>query len=306
VPLPKVFDGGVRYATHGLLPLGIIAMGVRMDFFKVLAVGGKSLGIILVCMAIAIVLTYGLGVRLRLPQKLSALIGVGTAVCGGSAIVATAPVIEASDEDVAFSVTTITLFGLVAVFAFPILGAWLGMTDASFGTWAGISIHQTPQVVAAGFAYSEEAGKVATVVKLPRVMLLAPLIFLIGILYARQKRKALEAHVGKKVNYVRLLPTFVFGFLAVALLNTLGFFPNVTLHMSDRFVRGAMEVPFSSIALLDQCSKFLVTMAMAGVGLGVSFSSVKKTGLQPLYLGLFASVVLAAMSLGLIAIFGMK
>src|SRR5205807_8098122 len=150
---------------------------------------------------VALVLLFFLTRMLKLPRKLGVLLGVGTAICGGTAIVATAPVIEAEEKDVVFSVATVTLLGLIAMFSLPIIGHMLELSSKAFGIWAGLAIHQTPQVVAAGFAYSNEAGQTATIVKLARVCLLAPVVFLIGLVYARNKLKATGASERKNINY---------------------------------------------------------------------------------------------------------
>ena len=165
----------------------------------------------------------------KLPRKLGLLLGVGTAICGGTAIVATAPVLEAEEKDVVFSVATVTLLGLIAMFVLPVLAHSLHMSDKAFGYWAGLSIHQTPQVIAAGFSYSPEAGGTATTVKLARVCLsLAPVVFIVGLLHARGEARDNGLATKKKINYLQMFPMFVFGFLAFALARTLGWLP--TLH----------------------------------------------------------------------------
>src|SRR6185436_6292687 len=150
---------------------------------------------------------------MNLPSKLGLLLGVGTAICGGTAIVATAPVIEAEEKDVVFSVATVTLLGLIAMFTLPVVGHLLDLSSKQFGVWAGLAIHQTPQVVAAGYAYSPpklayspEAGDTATIVKLARVCLLAPVVFFIGLLHARRKADHEVAGGRKKINYLHLFP----------------------------------------------------------------------------------------------------
>jgi uncharacterized integral membrane protein (TIGR00698 family) len=170
---------------------------------------------------------------LKLPGKLGVLLGVGTAICGGTAIVATAPVIEAEEKDVVFSVATVTLLGLIAMFTLPVIGHLMDLSSKAFGIWAGLAIHQTPQVIAAGFSYSPEAGGTATIVKLARVCLLAPVVFIIGVVYARQKLKETGVSERKRINYFHLFPMFVIGFLAVALVNTVGLLPKLTLHIAD-------------------------------------------------------------------------
>jgi uncharacterized integral membrane protein (TIGR00698 family) len=165
---------GVKFSVKKVLPFAIVLMGAKLDFWSVMRVSGQALVISLTCVTAALALTIYLCRRVGVGQKLGLLISIGTAICGGTAIAVAAPVIEADDNDTAFAITTITLFGLIAIFVFPPLGYVLGMTENEFGVWAGMAIHATPQVMAAGFAYGPTAGDVATIVKLVRVLLLAP------------------------------------------------------------------------------------------------------------------------------------
>src|SRR6202042_1975499 len=150
-----------------------IFLGARLDFEQIIKLG--AVGVAMSCgeVILALILMFALTKWLKLSGKLGTLLGIGTAICGGTAIVAAAPVIEAEESDVVFGVATVTLLGLVAMFILPPLGHLMAMSDKAFGIWAGLSIHQLPQVVAAGFDYSQPAGGQATVVKLARICLLA-------------------------------------------------------------------------------------------------------------------------------------
>ena len=208
---------------------------------------------------------------LKLPAKLGMLLGVGTAICGGTAIVAAAPVIEAEDKDVAFSVATVTLLGLLGMFLLPALGHVLDLSSRQFGVWAGLAIHQTPQVVAAGYAYSPSnaeyspvAGDTATIVKMARVCLLAPVVFCLGLWHARHKARQNGGTGVRKINYTKLFPVFVLGFVAMALLNTLGWLPDLTLRHAAWMSAGAHSMTLTSAA--DQVSRFCILLSMAGVG----------------------------------------
>jgi uncharacterized integral membrane protein (TIGR00698 family) len=304
--LPKALLPGIKFSVKKLLPLGIVLLGARLDFAVMRRVGLAGLCLSVLETLVALGLLAVLVRVLRLPGRLGTLLGVGTAICGGTAIVATAPVIEAEDKDVVVSVATVTLLGLIAMFALPIIGHLLGMSSKAFGIWAGLAIHQTPQVIAAGFAYSPaglpyspEAGETATIVKLARVCLLAPVVFVIGVVYARRKLKATGVAERKKINYLRLFPMFVLGFLAMALLKTFSLIPDMTLHITDGALK-AGDHPVSLAALADQISKFCIVISMAGVGLETKFVSMKQTGLKPFGASLFAVVVLALLILGLI------
>src|SRR5438445_1198284 len=209
--LPKPLQPGIKFSVKKLLPVGIVLLGARLNFREMLKVGGQGLLLSVFETVVALILLLLLTYLLKLPRKLGVLLGIGTAICGGTAIVATAPVIEAEDKDVVFSVATVTLLGLIAMFALPVIGHFLELSSKQFGVWAGLAIHQTPQVVAAGFAYSPagapyspEAGQTATIVKLARVCLLAPVVFVIGLLYAHRKLKKTGVSARKEINYLRL------------------------------------------------------------------------------------------------------
>src|SRR5665647_30121 len=170
------FAAGVKFSVISLMPVGIILMGAKLDFFDVVRTSGHSLIISIICVVVALVLTIWMCRRIKIHRNLGILIAVGTAICGGTAIAVAAPVIEADDSDTAFAIATVTLFGMIEVFLLPLLGGLLDMTQAEFGVWAGTSVHAMPQVVATGFAYGPDAGDIATIVKLVRVLLLAPLV----------------------------------------------------------------------------------------------------------------------------------
>jgi uncharacterized integral membrane protein (TIGR00698 family) len=301
VGLPLLFAPGIRYSVLSLLPIAIVLMGAKLDFFDVMRTSGTALVASVVCVAVALSLTIWLCKKTGVGQKLGILIGVGTAICGGTAIAVVAPVIEADDSETAFAVTTITLFGLISVFVFPVLGAALGMSQWEFGVWAGTSVHATPQVVATGFAYGQEAGDVATIVKLVRVLLLAPVVVGLGAWYARQKRRHQQAHVTRFGKLSTLFPPFILGFVLFALASTLNLLPDFTLHLEESFLWRAQELPVTLAELVTSVSGFLITMSMAGVGLGVHLRGLATVGFKALYVGLFATAVLAVFSYGLLA-----
>lgn len=290
--MPAGLQPGIKFSLQTLLRFAIILLGIRLSFLDVLRIGAQSLAIIVALMASAILLVYLGGRFLKLPPRLALLIGVGTAICGNSAIVATAPVLKAKDEEVSFAVATITLFGTLAVFLYPLIGVALGMSHLFFGTWAGTAVNDTSQVIATGFAYSQEAGEVATVVKLTRNALLGPAIIILGLLWARTGGETPSPSGSSRGELRRLgqlgsgAHTFVLGFIGMAALNTLGVFPQPV------------------VAQVSGASQFMILMALAGVGLGTSLSQMRRTGLRPFYLGLFGAAFLAALSLALISLAG--
>ncbi len=302
-PLPPRLLAGARFATEKLLPLGIILLGARLDFFQVLQVSAHSLLISLFCVAVALALTYWLCQRAGVSRRLGFLIGVGTAICGGTAIVVMAPVIEAEEKDTALAVATVTLFGVAAIFVLPMLGGLLAMTQSEFGVWAGIAVQATPQVLAAGFSYGNEAGEVSTIVKLVRVLMLAPLTIGATIFYARRQRARHQNYVNKRPAWHSLIPPFIIGFLLMALANSFQLLPAFTLPLGDTIMWSGKEQWIGLQELLGRLASFFILVAMAGIGFGIDMQALRKTGLKPLYLGFAAAIILTGFSLLLIRLF---
>ncbi|MGC6418339.1 MAG: YeiH family protein [Bradymonadia bacterium] len=304
MPISNSLTPGIKYSVKTLLPFAIVLMGAKLDFGYVVEVSQRALWISILCVIVAYTLTVWLCVRLGVGQKLGILIGIGTAICGGTAIAVSAPSIEADDSDTAFAITTITIFGLIAIFIFPPLGHLLGLSQSEFGAWSGIAIQATPQVMAAGFAYGQEAGEVAVIVKLVRVLLLAPMLLWLGIWYARQKRARQEAYVARRTQLSTLFPPFILGFITLAIANSANLLPDFSVHLKETAFWTEATVPLSMKTLVTQSSLFFVTMAMAGVGLGVHIKMLKRIGLKALYIGCFSAAVLAIFSLALIKLAG--
>ncbi len=297
IRLPGQTAPGIRFSFHTVLRTAIVLLGATFSFAQVVAIGGKALLMVVALMLLALAVAHALGRAFGTPGRLATLIGVGTAVCGNSAIVATAPVIGARDDEVSFAIATNTLFGTVAVFLYPFIGHALGMSDAAFGTWAGTAVNDTSQVVAAGFAYSEEAGKVATAVKLTRNALMGGVIVAMGLAYGRAAGAADGAagatSGGWRKRLQQSLPLFVVGFLLLALLNTFG----AVRALSDAT---GQEVPKA----IQTAVRFLILVALAGVGLSTRFEAMRKTGIRPFYVGLATAAATATASLLLIRWFG--
>ncbi|WP_151194286.1 YeiH family protein [Cysteiniphilum sp. JM-1] len=280
---------GANFAAKSLLPLGIVLMGVKFDLLSVLKVSGQALLINLICLLIAYIVTLWLCKRLGVDEKMSALITIGTAICGGSAIVAAAPVVKANQTQVAIAMTIVSLYGLIAIFVLPLLGHALGLDEFQFGVWAGTSIQAVPQVVAAGFAFGAIAGQTATIVKMVRILLLAPMVMLIGIKHHKANTTDKEAQ--KRVAWHQYFPKFILYFLAVVVLNTLGLF-----GFLDRLA------DLSVSHYIAKISAFCMTMAMVGVGLNTDLVVLLKSGGKPLLAGGLAMIILLVISLGLIIV----
>jgi uncharacterized integral membrane protein (TIGR00698 family) len=300
-PMPRL-DAGARLARAWFLPVGIVLLGARLSLGDILSTGVGAIVVLVIDIVLVLGVILALGHVLGMSSRLAALIGVGTAICGNTAIVATAPVIRAEERDVSFAVATITLFGTAAVIVFPLLGHALGMSDALFGHWAGAAVNDTSQVTATAFAYSVPAGETATIVKLTRNTLMVPVIFVIGAWFASRESAAAEvaSPAGASVadgppprrnllsSARKAVPPFLFGFLAMALLNSVGLIP---AELADVLVR---------------LSQVFIVMALVGVGLSTKLASLRATGPAPFLLGLAVAVMLAIVSLALFVAIGVE
>lgn len=283
VRLPAGTAPGIRFAFQGVLRAAIVLLGSGLSFAAVAATGARALLAVVALMVLALIVAHGVGRRLGVPPRLATLLGVGAAVCGNSAIGAVAPVIGADDDEVAYAIATNTLLGTLAVFAYPLLGRALGLSDAEFGTWAGTAIHDTSQVVAAGFAYSVAAGEVSTVVKLTRNALIGAVVLAVG-----------WFHGGARSSGPRgAVPWFVIGFLTMAVIRTLG---------GIAWLSEATHVDVG--AVLTWTSRALILVALAGVGLSTRVAELRRSGLAPLGLGLTIALAIASASFAWIRFVG--
>ena len=282
---PSSAGPGLRFVVQRVLRAGIVLLGARFYLADVARIGGSAIGLILVCMTVALAFALLVGHRLRLPPRLALLIGVGTAVCGNSAIVATAPVIKADEREVGFAVGTITFTGTVALFLYPLVGHLLQLSDAAFGVWSGVAVNDTSQVVATSAAYSLVARDVATVVKLVRNALMAPLIMLIAWWWSRSAAGAEGA--AAKGSWLKAIPPFVLMFLGMALLRSVGL------------------IPPGMVRWLDEGAKACILVAMAGIGLQTKIRDMRAVGAAPFFLGVGTAALLATLSLAAILALGL-
>ncbi len=270
VTVPRILEPGIRSGSRTLLRVAIILLGFQLTFTEVAATGVAGVASAILAVAVTLPAVAWLGARMGVRQPLALLIATGTAICGASAIVAANDVVRGRDDDVAYALAIITLFGTLAIFLWPPLGLLLGFDELTFGRWAGASIHEVGQVVAAGFQYGPAAGETATTVKLVRVLLLAPA--LIGLAVAmRRTRTAAERRVP-------LVPPYVAGFLLCVALNSLAVLPAFVGDVA----RWAVPVLFC--------------MALGGIGLQTRFGALRRHGIRPIALGAAATLGLAAMS----------
>jgi len=274
VALPENLKPGIRFSAKKILQGAIIVSGFGLSLAVVAHTGLSTLPVTFVTIAVALVLAPLVGRLLDVKAVLQQLIGVGTAICGASAIAALSSVIEPAEEDIALAIATVFFYNIAAVLVFPPIGHLLALSQDAFGTWAGTAINDTSSVVAAGYVYGQQAGEHATIVKLARATLILPIVAVFAVMRAREQRAS-----GVHVPWMKIVPWFILWFLVAALVNTLGFIPT-TWHSGITFV-----------------SAFLISMALAAIGLQTQLLRLIHSGARPLTLGFVLWVAVALSSL---------
>ncbi|MBT2732475.1 YeiH family protein [Carnobacterium sp. ISL-102] len=272
--IPADFQPGIKFSSKKILQASIVLLGFSLSIQDIKATGLSSLSVTIVTITVAFISALLIGKWLKIPTNTKVLIGVGTAICGGSAIAAVSPIIEADDDEIALSISTIFLFNIVAVFLFPFLGHLMNLSDAGFGLWAGTAINDTSSVVAAGYSYSEAAGDHATIVKLTRATLIIPISLIIAGFQVYKKK-----HLAEKVSLKQIFPWFILWFLAASLVSSSGFLP-------EAFITAAKWL-----------SRFMIAMALGSIGLSANLRALLKTGKNPVLLGLATWFFVAISSL---------
>ena len=275
---PKQAHLGVNFTARRVLRFAIILLGLQLTLAQVAEIGVAGLGIIVAVLIANFVFTKWLGRLLEVDWRLAELIGAGTSICGASAGVATNTVTGGSDEDVAYAVACVTIFGSIAMFAFPLLQAPFELDAASYGLWTGSSIHEIAQVVAASFQAGEEAGHIGTIAKLSRVVMLAPLVISLGLI----ARARLAEEAPQRNRKAPPVPWFVVGFIAMIGFASLVAIPPVAIHW------------------IATTTTFLLSAALAGLGLETSLKKLVAKGLSPIILGAASACFIATLSLVLI------
>lgn len=300
---PKWLEGGIKFTSKKILQGSIVFLGFGMNFITVLEVGGNSILIILSTIATALIVSFLMSKLLKIPSGTATLVGVGSSICGGSAIAATAPVIRAHDNEVATSISVIFLFNVIAAFTFPAIGRALEMTDTGFGMWAGTAINDTSSVVAAGQSWESITGSdvalhYATIVKLTRTLAIIPITLVLAVWQLIRARKAktqgdglLTAEKGFSFSFVKVFPWFVIFFLLAAVINT-WLFPSLGVSESVSDV-------------LSNIGKFMITLAMAAIGLNTNIVKLMKSGWKPILLGLICWISIALVSIGVQSALGL-
>ncbi len=280
VGTPRRAKEGVTFSLRRILRFAIILLGFQLTAEQIGEVGPRGFAIIVATLLATFAFTTWLGRAMGVDRKLTQLIAAGTSICGASAVIATNTVTKGHDEDVAYAVACVTIFGSLAMFAYPVLPGLLHLDPHAFGLWTGASIHEIAQVVAASFQDGQSAGEYGTIAKLSRVMLLAPVVIGLGMLAARQKSRHGEAGSAGKAP----IPWFLVGFIALVALNSL------------------VVVPPEAKDVIIPVTTFLLSVSLAAMGLETDISKLKAKGLKPLMLGAASSLFIAGFSLALIKV----
>ena len=279
---------GISFTSKRLLKFAIVLFGASLNISIVLDVGRLSLYVMIFTLLTCFGGGYFIGKILGLNWKMSNLISAGTGICGGSAIAAIAPVIDAEDTDVAYAMSATFLFDMLMIIAFPIMGRYLELSDMAYGLWTGTAVNDTSSVVAAGFAYSDAAGDFATMVKLTRTLTIIPVVLIFRMIYTRLELKnSRSSHIKKNFSIFSIIPFFILGFLAMVMLNSFGLISN-DLSVS-----------------LKAISKFLMVAALAAIGLNTKFKDMKKAGINPMIHGFIISILVVIVAIIVIYFMGL-
>jgi uncharacterized integral membrane protein (TIGR00698 family) len=278
VGTPACVKAGVAFSLRRILRVAIILLGVQLTAAQVIAVGATGAAVIISTIFATFVFTTVMGRVLGISPKLTQLIAAGTAICGVSAVVATNTVTHARDEDVSYAVACITVFGSLSMLLYPALPALLHLDPRAFGLWTGASIHEIAQVVGASFQQGQVAGEFGTVAKLTRVMMLAPVVLILGMFAERPRVGQISDIQAPRIT----MPLFIFGFLVVVAINSV------------------VTIPLEAKTWIVGINTFLLSIALAAMGLATDISKLTAKGFRPLALGAAATLFISFFSLILV------
>lgn len=275
---------GVTFTSKKILQYAVILLGFGMNLTDILMRGRQSLPIIISTITTSLVISFILCKLMKIPSKISTLVGVGSSICGGSAIAATAPVIDADDEEVAQAISVIFLFNVIAALIFPALGAALGLSNEGFGLFAGTAINDTSSVTAAASAWdgihASNTLDTAAIVKLTRTLAIIPITLVLAFIRTRREEKNTESSQ-TKVSLTKIFPFFILFFVLASVITTV------------------FNLPSAVTDPLKTLSKFFIVMAMGAIGLNTNIVTLVKSGGKPIFMGLCCWIGIAFVSLGM-------
>ncbi len=287
------FTDGIAFTSKKILQYAVILLGFGLNLATIGKVGLTSLPIILSTIATSLIVAFAMYKLLKVPSKTATLIGVGSSICGGSAIAATAPVIDADDEEIAQSISVIFLFNVIAALIFPTLGGFLGMTDNGFALFAGTAVNDTSSVTAAASTWDSMHGTgsmvldSATIVKLTRTLAIIPITLVLAFVRMR-KEKSGNTGSKTKVSLKKIFPMFILYFVLASVITTIA---------TSVLTGQALDVANNIFGFLKQLSKFFIVMAMAAIGLNTNIVKLVKTGGKPIQLGFTCWVAITGVSI---------
>jgi uncharacterized integral membrane protein (TIGR00698 family) len=281
-PMPIALRPGIAFCARTVLQAAIVLSGLGLSLAAVVRTGLGTLPVTLGTMAVALVLAPLVGRLFGIDKTVRTLVGVGTAICGASAIAAVSAVIEPAEAEIALAIATVFFYNIVAVLVFPPIGHALHLSQDAFGLWAGTAINDTSSVVAAGYVYGQQAGAHATIVKLTRATMILPVVAAIAVLRARGRREA-----GVSLPWRQIVPWFILWFLVAALASGAGLIP-ATWHDG-----------------IGIASTFLIAVALGAIGLQTELAALLRAGPRPLALGFVLWVAVAASSLAIQRVTGL-
>lgn len=259
----ETFRKGITYSERHILAFAIALMGVNLNYLILKELGYKSILIIIVAMAVTLLSSLVFAKIFKLNKKFVLLLGIGNGICGASAIAATKQIIGANEEEIGLSVSIINFLGTIGIFLLPLISVVFKFTEISSGILIGNTLQAVGQVVAAGFSISKSAGEIATIVKMGRILMLLPVIFVL--IFALSKKEAGKAHGKKQKKHG--VPLFIIGFILFSLIPTFGLLPR------------------EYITVISKISHYTLIIAMAGVGLRITFISIIRDGKSALLIG---------------------
>lgn len=282
---------GIKYTSKKILQYAVILLGFGLNLGEIAKVGASSLPIIVSTITTSLVISFILCKAMRIPSKISTLVGVGSSICGGSAIAATAPVIDADDEEIAQAISVIFLFNIIAALVFPSLGGMLGMSNEGFGLFAGTAVNDTSSVTAAASAWDgmhpgSNALDYATIVKLTRTLAIIPITLVLAFWQVRQAKRAAAAGKGDgnaagEFDIKKIFPFFILFFVLASVITTV------------------FALPVAVTAPIKTLSKFFIVMAMAAIGFNTDIVKLVKTGGKPILMGLCCWIGITLVSIGM-------
>lgn len=289
--LGEPLQPGVKFTSKKILQYAVILLGFGLNLSQIARVGATSLPIIVSTIATSLIVSYVLCRALNIPGKISTLIGVGSSICGGSAIAATAPVIDADDEEIAQAISVIFLFNVIAALVFPTLGGMLGLTNEGFGLFAGTAVNDTSSVTAAASAWDgmhpgANTLDSATIVKLTRTLAIIPITLVLAFWQVRRAKRAAtegagEAEAAGTFDLKKIFPVFILFFVLASVITTV------------------FALPAEVTAPIKELSKFFIIMAMAAIGFNTNIVKLVRTGGKPIFMGACCWVAIACVSLGM-------